>query len=440
MTSARGTAIGPTLMAVVAALLAAAHFSRADQWALSVLSLAAPLLLALPGRWPVRLLQALLLGAAAEWVRTAARLAAGRVAAGEPWLRLAAILAAVAAVTVLAAWLQSRTARRRAEDAPGAAGVMVAAFAIAAVVMGAAHSVVRPPILLAERFIAGAGWLEIAALALYAAWLARRLAAGDHWAERRRWLWGLFSAVFFAQLALGLAGLADFLMSGKLHLPVPALIAAGPVWRGGGYFMPVLFLAAVALVGPAWCSFLCYIGAWDAALAARRPRPLELPAWARWGRWITLPGVVLAALGLRLAGAPPLAATAAAAAFGLIGVGIMLTVSRRYGTMAHCTAWCPMGLAAALLGRLHPLRIRIDRECTECGRCRTACRYGALADDDIRRRRPGLNCTLCGDCVGSCHGGWIGYRFPGLSPRTARLVFVALAAALHAAFLGLARI
>ncbi len=60
---------------------------------------AAPLLLALPGRWPVRLLQVLLLGAAAEWVRTAARLAAGRMAAGEPWLRLAAILAAVAAVT-----------------------------------------------------------------------------------------------------------------------------------------------------------------------------------------------------------------------------------------------------------------------------------------------------------------------------------------------------
>ncbi len=430
MTSARGTAIGPTLMAVVAALLAAAHFSRAGQWALSVLSLAAPLLLALPGRWPVRLLQARLLGAAAEWVRTAARLTAGRVAAGESWLRLAAILVTVAAVTVIAAWLQSRTLRL-----PRAA-----AFAIAAVVMGAAHSVVRSPIILAERFIAGAGWLEVAALALYAAWLARRLAAGDRWAERRRWLWGLFSAVFFLQLALGLAGLADFLMSGKLHLPVPALIAAGPVWRGGGFFMPILFLAAVVLVGPAWCSFLCYIGAWDAALAARRPRPLELPAWMRWGRWITLPGVVLAALGLRLAGAPPLAATAAAAAFGLVGVGIMLTMSRRYGTMAHCTAWCPMGLAATLLARLHPLRIRIGKECTECGRCRTACRYGALAADDIRRRRPGPNCTLCGDCVESCHGGWIGYRFPGLSPRAARLVFIALAAALHTAFLGLARI
>ncbi|HOT01863.1 MAG TPA: hypothetical protein PLY66_12735 [Acidobacteriota bacterium] len=440
MSSARGTAIGPTLMAVVAALLAAAHFSRADQWSLLAVSLAAPLLLALPGRWPVRLLQVLLLGAAAEWVRTAARLTAGRMAAGEPWLRLVVILAAVAAVTVIAAWLQGRTAGRRPAEAPGAEGVTVAAFAIASVTMGAAHSMVRPPILLAERFLAGAGWLEIAALALYAARLARHLADGDRWAERRRWLWGLFSVVFFAQLALGLAGLAGFLMSGKLHLPVPALIAAGPVWRGGGFFMPILFLATVVLVGPAWCSFLCYIGAWDAALAAQRPRPLELPAWTRWGRWITLPGVALAALGLRLTGAPPLAATAAAAAFGLAGVGIILTVSRRYGIMAHCTTWCPMGLVAALLGRLHPLRIRIGKECTECCRCTAACRYGALAADDIRRRRPGLNCTLCGDCVESCHGGWIGYRFPGLSSHTARLLFIALAAALHAACLGLARI
>jgi len=351
------------------------------------------------------------------------------------------ILGGVALLTAAGALLlQGAPLRRRypADAVPARASLV--AFGLVAGGLTAAHLASPLRLVVLERFWPGFGALEILALGVYAAWLTRQILSPGRSAVWRRRLWRLFSVVFFVQLSLGVAGVEELLLSGELHWPVPAVILAGPLYRGEGLFMAILFGVTLLLVGPAWCSFLCYIGAWDAALAARRPRPLELPAWARWGRWITLPGVVLAALGLRLAGAPPLAATAAAAAVGLIGVGIMLTVSRRYGTMAHCTDWCPMGLAAALLGRLQLLRIRIDRECTECGRCRTACRYGALADDDIRRRRPGLNCTLCGDCVGSCHGGWIGYRFPGLSPRTARLVFVALAAALHAAFLGLARI
>ena len=32
-----------------------------------------------------------------------------------------------------------------------------------------------------------------------------------------------------------------------------------------------------------------------------------------------------------------------AAAFGLVGVGIMVLWSRRAGHMTHCTMWCPMG-------------------------------------------------------------------------------------------------
>ena len=32
--------------------------------------------------------------------------------------------------------------------------------------------------------------------------------------------------------------------------------------------------------------------------------------------------------------------------------------------------------------------------CTECGRCRTACRYGALAADDIRRALPAIKESL----------------------------------------------
>ena len=47
---------------------------------------------------------------------------------------------------------------------------------------------------------------------------------------------------------------------------------------------------------------------------------------------------------------------------------------------------------------------------------------------------------LCGDCIGRCEDGNIGYRLPGMTPRGARALFIALAAALHAVFLGVARI
>ena len=40
--------------------------------------------------------------------------------------------------------------------------------------------------------------------------------------------------------------------------------------RGGGLFMAILFSASVLLVGPAWCSWLCYIGAWDDRVARLR--------------------------------------------------------------------------------------------------------------------------------------------------------------------------
>ncbi len=93
-----------------------------------------------------------------------------------------------------------------------------------------------------------------------------------------------FSMVFFAQLLLGLAGIEKLLMTGKLHLPVPALIIAGPLFRGEGVFMLILFAATVLLVGPAWCSYLCYIGAWDNYAATAQKRPGRLPSWRPWLR------------------------------------------------------------------------------------------------------------------------------------------------------------
>jgi len=191
--------------------------------------------------------------------------------------------------------------------------------------------------------------------------------------------------VFFAQLALGLAGLGRFLMSGALHVPVPAVILAGPVYRGEGLFMPILFGAALLLVGPAWCSHLCYFGALDAAAADARRRPGALPGWARIARWAVIPAVAGAALGLRLAGARPAVAAGAGIAFGVAGLGAMIGWSRRRGLMGHCTWLCPMGALATTLGKMSPFRLRLADGCDGCGACAPACRYGALAPADLER-------------------------------------------------------
>ena len=102
------------ILPLLALLLLAAHFYRADRMALAVLCAALTLLLAVPRPWAARTLQAALVLGAVEWLRTLASFAATRVAVGQPYLRLVLILGAVAAFTLLAAWVfQHRAVRSR---------------------------------------------------------------------------------------------------------------------------------------------------------------------------------------------------------------------------------------------------------------------------------------------------------------------------------------
>ena len=313
-------------------------------------------------------------------------------------------------------------------------------FVLTLALLSVVQLVVSRPMLLAERFVSGAGWIEAVFLAVYATWLLGKLVGVRTTALWRRRLWTFFSIVFFTQLAMGLLGAERFLMSGDLHLPIPAMIIAGPLYRGEGLFMPILFLSTVLLVGPAWCSYLCYIGSWDLNSAVSRKRPLQLKANRLWIRVGILSGIVAVALILRQLGVSSLIAMWLGLVFGLVGVGVIVVVSRRFGAMVHCTMYCPIGLAANVLGKLSPFRLRITDGCTDCGACTFKCRYDALRPEDIQARLPGLTCTLCGDCLASCKGQSIEYRFAGLSPHFARTVFLVLVVSLHAVFLGVARI
>lgn len=425
---------------VLACILLAAHHFRAGEWGLSGLWLSLPWALLLRRRWADRAVQLVLLGGAVEWLLTLETIVGVYRRVGLPTLRSTLILGGVTLFTAAAGLLLETRGRRRRLPPGDAAGAGLAAFLVTAVLLGTVQALVARPMILLERFLPGGGWWEAAVLAFYAGWLSDRLREPRAVKQLRPKVWLAFSVLFFTQLLLGLAGLDRFLMSGDLHLPVPALIAAGPLFRGGGLFMAILFGASVLVVGPAWCSWLCYIGAWDDRAAHARRRPGTLPAWRRHARWIVLVLVLGTAFALGRLGVDGITAGWLAAGFGLVGVGIMVVWSRRTGHMTHCTAWCPMGWFATRLGKVSPWRLRISDGCTDCGACTTACRYDALYPADVLRREPGEACTLCGDCLSRCPTGSIEYRWLKADPERARRAFFVIVVALHAAWLGVARL
>ncbi len=107
------------ILAALSLLLAAAHLLR-HFGPLALLVLVGLTLIGIRRPIARRLLQLMLVLAGVEWVRTLVVLAQQRMAAGQPWLRMAVILGAVSVVTVLAAVLLVTRGARRYFDRPGA--------------------------------------------------------------------------------------------------------------------------------------------------------------------------------------------------------------------------------------------------------------------------------------------------------------------------------
>lgn len=304
------------------------------------------------------------------------------------------------------------------------------------------HLFVKPSMLLAERFFPGTWWIEILLLTLYSVWLGQVMAKTGNIGNVRIKYWLFFSFIFFSQFILGLFVNEKFLMSGELHLPIPALIIAAPIYRGEGFFMLILLLTTVAIVGPGWCSHLCYIGAWDnwASRNLKRPKKKLSRKQTIFLRYLMLIFVIFAAALMNYFGAPLAVVFVSALAFGILGVFLMLYFSRKLGYMMHCTTYCPTGSLVALLGKLYPMRVKIDQNtCTSCNLCTTECRFDALSSTDIKNGKAGWNCTLCGDCLSSCHANSIRYSFFG-SKKNGWTVYISIIVALHTVFLALARL
>lgn len=189
-------------------------------------------------------------------------------------------------------------------------------------------------------------------------------------------------------------------MTGTLHIPVPAMMIAGPLFRGDfPPFMPILLGATLLVAGPAWCSWFCYFGSRDNLSADKIPKtgaPLQHPFFIRLG---ILALMVICSLLLRRSGIPLAAAATVGILFGATGIASMVFFSRKRGVMLHCTGFCPIGLITTTFGKINPFRISLNSSCTECQTCITMCRYGTLSAKTITNRSPGPTCTLCGDCL-----------------------------------------
>ncbi|RKX85327.1 MAG: 4Fe-4S binding protein [Spirochaetes bacterium] len=295
-------------------------------------------------------------------------------------------------------------------------------------------------ILLFDRFIPGLGWLQVVIIAVYAGIITHFLLQESKVAKIRIKIWTLFSIVFFSQFLAGILISDKFLMSGKLHIPIPAVILGGPIFRGEGLFMPILFLSTILLTGPAWCSYLCYFGAMDGIAASVKKKPLFPKESWKTLRFFTTLLVIVTAIVLRTFNISTIIAIYAAIIFGIAGILVTIFISRKRGFMGHCSYYCPIGLLSNILGKISPFRIKIDSSCNNCMACIPACRYNALSAESIASGKAGFNCTLCGDCVDSCSSHSINYNFLNLSPDKSRILFTITISVVHAVFMGIARI
>lgn len=107
-------AISLLLAPTLALGVLAAHFVRAQMLVAAALCAALIVLLAVPRAWAARVVQVALIIGALEWARTLAALLAARMAIGQPYLRMTAILAVVALLTLASAWVfRSKSLRNR---------------------------------------------------------------------------------------------------------------------------------------------------------------------------------------------------------------------------------------------------------------------------------------------------------------------------------------
>lgn len=297
------------------------------------------------------------------------------------------------------------------------------------------------PLLLAERFIYNGGWIQVTIITLYSILLSYNMQFRERRSKWRIYSWLLFTVVFYSQLVLGLCADSLFLLTGKLHVPVPAIILAGPLYRFSSWFMIILFFSTVLIAGPAWCSHLCYFGSLDAVASraggVKKDRKSGIIPVVKYSFLLI---IVVVALVLRLVRASSGAATLLAVLTGVVGLLVISLISLRKGVMFHCTHYCPIGTIVNHIKYISPFRFGFTSGCTKCNACIKGCSYMALNEKAVKSGKVDITCTYCGDCLNYCRHKGLGYSFAGLSPEASEKLWIIVTVSLHTLFLAVARI
>lgn len=367
------------------------------------------------------------------WLKISYGLILFRINLGLPWYRLLFIMLGVLLLTLLAIYFSSKAWEQFNKKI-----FSFGLFILVVLIFLWLRYKLSFSILLLDRF-ANLGLWQAFMLGLYAAYL------GDEFLEPKKQyylrpkIWLLFSLVFFGQLLLGLFVDKRFLLTGKLHFPIPALIIGGPVYRGQGFFMLGLFISTLLLVGSAWCSHLCYVGGLDNFFASRK-KVKKRPLLSRKLAWFNLGLVLLlAASWPRQENLFPLL-LGLVSFFGVVSLGFIVVYSWKKGAMTHCVGFCPLGLISVFLGKINPFRVRVKQgKCTGCGVCVKKCFYQAI--DKVENKVKINNyCTLCLACLASCPHEAITFTLGGKYRQKVYKAYIFLIVSLHTLFLGLARI
>lgn len=317
--------------------------------------------------------------------------------------------------------------------------IALAVFTTVTIILGAIQHFVSTPMLIAERFVKNAGWIQVILIAFYASLVAYKMADRKQRSKWRMYSWFLFTIIFYLQLMAGVFIDDIFLLTGKLHIPVPAMIIAGPIYRFQLSVMSLLFISTIILSGPSWCSHLCYFGALDNLFASKKKNRKSIKN-KRSIKLTILSLTIAVTLLFKWLNIDTFLATIVGIGVGVVGLLVMILLSYREGKMVHCTAFCPVGTVVNYTSKINPFRLYIDSNCTECQKCTAFCNYDALNLKDILSKKPDFSCTLCGDCLSSCHTNSINYKFAAIKGPRAEKIYLIITVSLHAIFLAMGRI